>query len=218
MSSSRYVLLDPRPIAKEAPYTFFLPPPQWVAAVKPGDKVYLDFEAVPRRTKWESERMWVVVSERNGDHLVGVLDHEPDDMPGVSKGEVVAFETWHILQIDLADPEANARLPDGTREYWERCLVDQAVIDGELQVEYIYREAPDPDRANDDVPDSGWRIRGDMRDCTDDEIGARAAAYVALGAVLNQDDSWLHLIDEPVGAAFERDFDTDTWVAVELDS
>src|SRR5690349_16217405 len=206
MPAIRYVLVDPRPIAKEAPYTFFLPSPQWLAAVKPGDKVYLDFEAVPRRTKWESERMWVVVTERNGDKLVGVLDHEPDDMPGVSKGESVAFETWHILQVDLTDPGANARLPDGDREYWERCLVDCAVLDGELKVGYLYRETPDMGEPNDRYPDSGWRIRADMRGQTDDQIAAREAAYVALGAVLNQDDSWLHLIDEPIGSAFERDF------------
>jgi len=37
--------------------------------------------------------------------------------------------------------------------------------------------------------------------------------YVALGAVLNQDDSWLHLIDEPVGARYMRDFRRDTYVA-----
>lgn len=59
-------------------------------------------------------------------------------------------------------------------------------------------------KVGDRFPDSGWRIRGDMRA----GLGKRKAAYVALGAVLNRDDSWLHLIDEPIGARFEKDFET----------
>jgi hypothetical protein len=92
------------------------------------------------------------------------------------------------------------------REYWDRCLVDQAVLDGDLAVEYLYREAPNMAREEDKFPDSGWRIRGDTRDNLGDDIDQRKIAYVALGAVLNRDDSWLHLIDEPIGAEFKKDY------------
>lgn len=62
-----------------------------------------------------------------------------------------------------------------------------------------------PPKDGDTYPDSGWRLRGDWRAIDEDAFAARKAAYVALGAVLNVDDSWLHLIDAPVGARFERD-------------
>ena len=84
-------------------------------------------------------------------------------------------------------------------------MVDQAVLDGDLTVEYIYREAPDMAKEGDEFPDSGWRIRGDSRGNLRDQIGSRKVVYVALGAVLNADASWLHLIDEPIGARFVKD-------------
>jgi hypothetical protein len=45
-------------------------------------------------------------------------------------------------------------------------------------------------------------------------MGERGAAYVALGAVLNRDDSWLELIDAPIGSAFMRDFETGAYEPV----
>lgn len=64
----------------------------------------------------------------------------------------------------------------------------------------------------DTYPDSGWRIRADWRGLTDDQHEARDAEYIALGKVLNVDDSWLHLIDAPTGARFIRDWETGLFV------
>jgi hypothetical protein len=67
-------------------------------------------------------------------------------------------------------------------------------------------------KEDDRFPDSGWRIRGDPRGASVEQLGSREVAYIALGAVLNRDDTWLHLIDEPVGARFEKDFERGIFV------
>jgi hypothetical protein len=87
-------------------------------------------------------------------------------------------------------------------------MVDACVVDGSEPVEYLYRETPDLDQEGDRFPDSGWRIRGRQGAASDSAMDERDSLYVALGVVLNRDDSWLPLIHAPVGAAFRRNFDT----------
>jgi hypothetical protein len=209
-----FTLDDPRINASEAPYTYFLPTPESLAAVLPGDLVKLVFRPTVAGTKWDAERMWVQVETVSNNGFAGFLDNEPDDIPGLHAGHPVTCEGRHVIDIMFA-PEREASAPRDTRRgYWERCLVDQAVLDGDLPVDYVYREQPDLGKPDDKHPDSGWRIRGDMRDATDEELEAREFAYVALGAVLNRDDSWIHLIDDPVGSAFRRDFESGVYVPV----
>lgn len=214
MRSDVYRLDDARVRAAESRYTFFIPSESETAAVRVGDSVRLTFEWLTDVEKYGGERMWVEITRIDGETLTGTLDNEPFEKGKLQRGDVIAFERRHILDIQWIAPKPPA-FPRQYREYWERCLVDDCVLDGSEPVEYLYREEPDMAEESDKYPDSGWRIRGRIGSATDDEIEARKPQYVALGAVLNRDDSWLHLIDSPIGSAYERDFETGEYRAVD---
>lgn len=205
-SKPGYALVDPRPIAAEAPYTFFLPTQEQLAALGEGDLVKLIFEQDLPGEEWVAERMWVRIITVREDDLTGVLESLPDELP-LQAGDEVQFSRYHVTAIYWLDP-ASAPPTGGYRQYWEKCLVDACVLDGSEPVEYIYRETPSMGGEDDAFPDSGWRIRARRGNASDTEIEGREVQYVALGTVLNWDDSWLQLIDAPVGSAYKRNFAT----------
>lgn len=185
-------------------------------AIDKGDLVKVTMRAIPASDKWDAERMWVKVLSTAPGWLEGSLESQPDDMPRVLRGTTVRLPRTHVMDVIFENPEKEAGLPpDPRREFWERCLVDQAVLDGELPVHYLYREEPKLPQDGDKFADSGWRIRGDLRGVSAEQLAERKIAYVALGAVLNQDDSWVSLIDEPSGAAYEKDFGLGVFLRVD---
>lgn len=207
-----YTLPDPRVMAAESPYTFFLPSPAELAAVRQGDTVKVVFEYSHQTEKWAAERMWVIVDAAEDDVLHGTLDNTPSEPTSPLKsGDHVTFRRHHVLAICWASSHRDAP-PSSHREYWERCLVDDCVLYGNEPVEYLYREMPDMKQDGDKYPDSGWRIRGRRGAATDAEMDDRKSSYVAPGAVLNRDDSWIDWIDAPIGTALMRDIETDGYV------
>ena len=199
-------LIDPRPIAVEAPYTYYLPSNAELAALGVGDLAKLVFAYNGPVDEYGVERMWVNITETTQDELAGLLDNTPfEPRSPLRPGDMIRFERHHVIDMLWKHPE-QAPPAQPSRQYWDRCLVDQCVLDGEEPVEYLYRETPDMAQEGDTHPDSGWRIRGRRGTATAEEYDAREFVYIALGKVLNEDDSWLHLIDMPVGCQFERDF------------
>lgn len=205
----RYEIDDPRPVAADAPYTYFLPSENELLALAPGDQVKLLFRSIPPGPKFEVERMWVTITDVDGDRISGELDNVPFDMPQIRLGDPVWFLRSDAIDIAWSDDRtASPPAAPPRREYWDRCLVDECVLYDGAKVHYLYREEPDLPEENGKYADSGWRIRGDWRGVSDEEVDQRELAYVALGAVLNRDNSWLALIDEPVGSAFIRNWET----------
>lgn len=209
---------DPRPIRKDAPYTFFLPTAEEIMALRPGDLVKLTIRGSPPGREYGAERMWVILDSLGPEEWTGRLDNHPFDMPQLRAGERIRFQPFHVIDFQYEEaPDRDISTTPPLRQYWERCLVDRCVVDDGVPVYYLYREEPDMEREDDHHPDSGWRIRGDYRDLTADEIDAREIEYIAVGKVLNADDSWLPLIDAPVGSAFIRDFDRNEYIAENAD-
>ena len=196
-----FTIDDPRPVIAAARYTFFVPPPGAFAAVQPGDWVKAIFRAVPADRKFDAERMWVKVVEVLPEGFAGTLDTHPSDMPQLSPGAALFIPREWAIDIDWAEGRVPPDYPP-RRQYWDRCMVDACVLDGRSRADYLYREPGDLHQPGDEHRDSGWRIRGTEDGIAEDERLGRSPSYVALGAVLNQDDRWLHLIDEPDGEHF----------------
>lgn len=186
-------LADASLIAAEAQYTFYKPSPQIIAHVAPGETVKLIFyfESDDRNAPG-GERMWVVVDEVLGEgRFRGRLDNEPRYIRDLKHGDPIEFEARHIINTQHDD---NDNLVE---RYLKRCFVTRRVLSEGYKVGYLYRETPEEEK------DSGWRITSNTE--TDEYMDTGGnMAYVSLGAVLNRDDSFIGLLDQPVGSSFVR--------------
>lgn len=204
-------LRDPRPIAAEAPYTFFMPHPEELGALRPGDGVKAIFTQTEGETKYDAERMWVLIERIEDGVVYGTLDNDPSDMSLIEAGNPVAIPLTHVISTAFHKDNPRPETPD-RREYWERCFVDACVVEGRSHVDYLYRETPDMTREGDEYEDSGWRLRGSEAEVEADQANDAPPRYIALGAVLNCEDRWIHLIDEDPGVAFQWDGESQDYI------
>ena len=193
---------DPRPIAASAPYTFYLPHPDELSSLKPGDGVQAIFRQLEGAHTYDAERMWVLIERIEDGWVSGKLDNEPAGMDKFELGDPVSIPLTHAISTAFSTDNPRPETPP-VREFWERCFVDACVVEGRCRADYLYREEPDMTREGDEYPDSGWRIRGTDEAIADDEKRGESPHYIALGKVLNADDRWLHLIDREFGVAFQ---------------
>lgn len=132
-ASPSFAVVDPRPIASDTRYTFFLPSEIEIAAVVVGGLVKLMFEYPHQKETWAAERMWVEVKRIDDGALLGSLGNVPDEPTSpLQKGDLVSFKSSDILAISWTNP-ASAPQPPEYREYWERCLLDECVLEGGKQ-------------------------------------------------------------------------------------
>lgn len=206
-------LNDPRPIAAEAPYSFYLPLPAEIDALEPEDQVQAIFRETSGDRQYGAERMWIEVEQVADGFVSGKLVNQPFDMPSLEYGDDLCIPLTHIIGVKFREgkPELDLPVP---RFYWDRCYVDACVVDGRSHVDYLYREEPDMTGEGDKDPDSGWRIRGTPEAIEEDERLGQKPMYIALGKVLNADDRWLHLIDREIGCAFQWDPERDDYIDV----
>lgn len=197
-------------LAARFKYTFYRPSDARIAKLAAGDSVKLIFRFDSDDSEApEAERMWVEVESADGKGgFTGRLDNVPGYIRDLQLGDRLAFRDIHIISIKSADKGADG--DDLPTRYSIRCFTTARVLyDGE-RIGYLYREEPGDDK------DSGWRIMAGDEDedyMNDDD----KVFYVSLGAVLNDDDSILPLLDAPIGSVFECAQDGAGFVSVDED-
>ena len=208
-------LLDPRPRRRASPYTFYLPSDAALAHLAPGDLVKLIFEPTAPDAECGAARMWVELTQRDQDRLTGRLDNKPFDLPDLELGDRSDFARHHVIDIGWKDPTAAPEDPDLTEQWLARCLVDRAVVEGRAPVGFLFREPPETPEGS-PYPDTGWCLRPHEKDIGAEEYDAEDILYIAIGALLNDDASFVHLLEAPPGSAFARQ-DDGQFVAVPFD-
>lgn len=188
-------LIDPRPSLRAHPYTFFVPSDGEINALEQGDLVKMMFE-VTQGDETPVERMWVRFHERDPEGCIGRLDNVPYQIQGLAAGDVITFQPWHITEVQ------ELRVDDAQDEerMFARCHVDPHVLDGTAPIQRMVRRKRrwyEPRRIA-RYPDTGWYIYSDRK------LPARAMKYVAIGVVLNADDSPLSHLRSDFGTRLKR--------------
>lgn len=198
-------LQDPSDLRESAKYTFAFPSAKAIAKLRVGHLVKLGFQFEPAVEGYSAERMWVSVHSRNEDgQFTGTLQDTPHFIKDLKPGAMVTFEEKHVIGDDLpADDDDD----DIVSRYYPRCLVTRRVLYDGAKVTCLHREVPDPRGQGPIAGDSGWRLlAGD--ETPEYMSNPENVFYVSLGAVLNRDDRFVHLLDSPIGSEFEFDEST----------
>jgi len=192
-------LVDSEELAKQYKYTFYKPSKKIIDHLQIGNIAKMTFEFDSTNDEHPgAERMWVLITEVNDGKFKGELNNNPFFLHELWEGDEITFEHKHVIDHDL-----DMREPNLVDKYIDRCFVTSKVLYDGHPVNYLYREEPMEEDEDRNYEDSGWRIlAGDETDeYMDDSDNIH---LVSLGAVLTKDDSFVDLLEAPIGATFER--------------
>lgn len=195
-------LVNADEIAQWSKYTFYKPSQKIIEQLKPGNICKLIFKFNSNNPEHPSaERMWVIIDSIDGDKFTGHLDNEPFYIEDIKVGDSVTFEPKHIIDLDINDNEPNL-----VEKFLDRCFATRRIIYEKTKIGYFYREEP-MEEDKDGFKDSGWRfLEGyESQEYLDDSENSQ---FVSLGLILNIDDSFINLLEKPIGSAFIRDNET----------
>lgn len=204
-ASPSWFLVDADELVSQYKYTFYKTPRNLIEKVSVGEVVKLIFRFESDDPEAPgAERMWVLVDEVGQDGTFkGRLDNDPKYIQDLKAEDPISFSACHIINTEHDDDDDDNLV----ERYIKRCFVTNRVLNDGMRAGYLYREEPDEEK------DSGWRITAN--DESDEYMGdSKNCAYVSLGAVLTKDDSFIHLLDSPIGSAFIRDDETGEFVAL----
>jgi hypothetical protein len=186
-------------------------------ALGTGDRVHTLGVSVKKDDGIHRFGAWFDVHSADGEWIEGKIVKDPDlgDDHHPILDQVIRVPKRTIWDIRFEDPQKDELLREvPRRKYANYCLNDWHVQFCR-SVQYVYRVEPCLTMEGDEFPDSGWRIKGNRRAFSEEEFWSlEATKYYPLYLALNKDDSWLHLIDKPVGTAFKRDRKTGLFVEV----
>jgi hypothetical protein len=88
------------------PDTFRIPEADVRYSLRPGQVVKMDFTFVPEGAEKggsKTERMWVVIKEKCGDHWIGILDNTPRFHQTIFGGHEFHLHPDHVVAIWQSD-------------------------------------------------------------------------------------------------------------------
>ncbi|MEH7356141.1 DUF2185 domain-containing protein [Neobacillus drentensis] len=177
---------------KESPYTFYVPSSEVLDKLKVGDLVKLIFVTKEEEDDgFRGERMWVEITQINGEKFVGKLDNEPYRLP-LKSGDEISFGVENICDTEHEDP---------TSSNWDFYFDTKVIVSDDVlekrEFNFMLRDNPNGE------DDSGWSILSGYED--DDFLSdSENFQIISIGVILNIDDSILGFIQEPPLCAFER--------------
>lgn len=160
--------------------------------LKAGDLVKLVFFSDSDTDGYKGERMWVEITDRNKENFVGKLDNEPYHLKSLKLGQILHFGTEHICDTEYEDDDA-AKMD----YYFDTLVTVSNDVLERNEFNFLLKDKPN------EPNDSGWVIFSGYEE---DEFNSNPDNFqiVALGVVLNVDDSILAFINETPLCAYER--------------